>query len=63
MQYFPEMREHLDKLNASASMNCMKWFLGIFIGIFPTEVFLRMFTFTNTYLDNTQNLGLPLYSR
>lgn len=38
MQYFPDLQLHLDTIHASASINCMKWFLSIFVGIFPTEV-------------------------
>jgi len=42
MQYFPDLKLHLDSIHASASINCMKWFLSIFVGVFPTEVTLRI---------------------
>jgi len=42
MQYFPDLKIHLDTITASASINCMKWFLCIYVGIFPTETTLRI---------------------
>jgi Ca2+-binding EF-hand superfamily protein len=42
MQYFPDLKIHLEKIQASPAINCMKWFLCIYVGIFPTQVTLRI---------------------
>jgi len=40
--YFPDLKIHLGKLQASPAINSIKWFLSLFVGVFSTQTTLRI---------------------